>query len=210
MDTYLLWALNALYQELIDPQLTNNASSGFNNMLQTFLTTSPTTANPGSSATVPYPTLTPNLPVPEAAASGVQQAIHSAAAATGLSPALLQAVASVESGLNPHAVSPVGAVGLMQLMPQTAASLGVNPSNTAQNALGGAEFLKSLLNQFGQNLSLALAAYNAGPEAVTKYGGIPPYAQTQQYVHDVLSAYQTAGSNPTTPAATPADSSWTG
>jgi soluble lytic murein transglycosylase-like protein len=97
----------------------------------------------------------------------------------------------------------------MQLMPQTAASLGVNPDNLGQNALGGAELLKSLLNQFGQNLSLALAAYNAGPGAVAQYGGVPPYAQTQQYVADVLSVYKSA-SPATTPAATPANSSWTG
>nr|WP_207711643.1 lytic transglycosylase domain-containing protein [Sulfobacillus harzensis] len=134
----------------------------------------------------------------------VDGALAAAASATGLSPALLKAVATVESGLNPAAVSSAGAIGLMQLMPGTAAQLGVNPENAAQNAMGGAEYLKSLLGEFHQNLSLAVAAYNAGPGAVDEYGGIPPYQQTQHYVRAVLAQYQANMASPT-----PANSSST-
>lgn len=183
MDTYLLWALNTLLQELLDPNTGSNNVS--NQLFQSLVDNAPSAAPSTSSAM-----LSAGQPIPEAASSNVQAAIQNAAAATGLSPALLKAVATVESGLNPNAVSSAGAVGLMQLMPGTAQALGVNPENAAQNALGGAEYLKSLLGQFGQNLSLAVAAYNAGPGAVTQYGGIPPYAQTQHYVTDVLAAYK--------------------
>lgn len=209
MDVYLLWALNTLFQEILDPTLSAN-DTGFNQLLQN-LVTSP---NDDSANAWPAPEATATVspapvpaPIPETASTSVLQAIQNAALSTGLSPALLKAVATVESGLDPHAVSSAGAVGLMQLMPDTAQGLGVNPNNMAQNALGGAEYLKSLLNQFGQNVSLALAAYNAGPGAVQQYGGIPPYAQTQQYVRDVLAAYHTASNGS---PAKPANSSWTG
>lgn len=119
----------------------------------------------------------------------ISDLINQAAAKYGLSPALLTAVARQESGLNPSAVSNKGAVGVMQLMPGTAADLGVsNPYDPAQNIDGGARYLSQLLTQFGGDTSLALAAYNAGPGAVTKYGGIPPYAQTQNYVSSILAA----------------------
>ncbi|MDA8199193.1 MAG: lytic transglycosylase domain-containing protein [Thermaerobacter sp.] len=110
-----------------------------------------------------------------------------AASATGLSPQLLEAVARQESGFNPASQSPAGAVGVMQLMPGTARELGVNPANAAENISGGAHYLAELLVQF-KSLPLALAAYNAGPGAVERYGGVPPYAQTQHYVHDILAS----------------------
>lgn len=200
MDTYLLWALNTLFQELFDSQFPTPNSSA-STSFQSFLA-SPATESAGTNT---LPTAS-SVPTPEWASSSVHAAIQNAAAATGLSSTLLKAVATVESGLDPTAVSSAGAVGLMQLMPATAQSLGVNPNNTAQNALGGAEYLKSLLNQFNHNVSLALAAYNAGPGAVEQYGGIPPYAQTQQYVNDVLAAYRSS----IQPSTTPANSSWTG
>lgn len=114
---------------------------------------------------------------------------NEAAARNGLDPSLLKAVARVESGWNPAAISPAGAQGLMQLMPATAAALGVdNPRDTRQNLEGGARYLRNLLDRFHGNTDLALAAYNAGPGAVERYGGIPPYRETQQYVRRVAGA----------------------
>lgn len=107
---------------------------------------------------------------------------------------LLRAVAKAESGFNSKAVSKAGAMGVMQLMPGTARSLGVSdPYNARQNILGGAKYLKQNLDRFGGDVSLALAAYNAGPGSVTKYGGIPPYKETQNYVKKIMADY--AGNN---------------
>jgi hypothetical protein len=111
-----------------------------------------------------------------------------AGAKYGISPALLAAVAKTESGYNPSAVSPAGARGLMQIMPGTAKGLGVDPLNPAEAVDGAARLLKRNLKDFG-SLSLALAAYNAGGGAVRKYGGIPPYTETQNYVKKVQAEY---------------------
>ena len=104
----------------------------------------------------------------------------------GVDPALLAAVASQESGFDSRAVSPAGAQGLMQFMPATARSLGVDPLDPASAVDGAARYLADLGRQFGSP-SLALAAYNAGPGAVSRHGGIPPYPETQNYVRAVLS-----------------------
>jgi soluble lytic murein transglycosylase-like protein len=113
--------------------------------------------------------------------------IAEAAEKSGLSQALISAVISAESGFRPDAVSPAGARGLMQLMPGTARALGVaDPFDPQQNVLGGARYLEQQLRQFG-SIEKALAAYNAGPGAVQRYGGIPPYPETQNYVRRVLS-----------------------
>ncbi len=110
----------------------------------------------------------------------------------GLDEDFVKAVINQESGFNPNATSHCGAMGLMQLMPATAQGLGVSDAyNPEQNIEGGTKYLKGLMDRFGNDKSLALAAYNAGPNAVKKYGGIPPYAETQNYVKKVLSKYDT-------------------
>jgi soluble lytic murein transglycosylase-like protein len=114
--------------------------------------------------------------------------INAAAASNGIDPALLKGLVSQESGFNPNARSGAGAVGLTQLMPGTASALGVtNPLDPAQSLQGGAKYLREQLDRFGGDETLALAAYNAGPGAVQKYGGVPPYAETQNYVTSVMS-----------------------
>ena len=108
---------------------------------------------------------------------------------------LLKAIISVESGGDPSAVSSAGAMGLMQLMPGTALSYGVlNPWDPAQNVAGGARHFSDLLRDYHGDISLALAAYNAGAGAVARYKGIPPYAETSAYVSSVLIQYRAAGS----------------
>jgi soluble lytic murein transglycosylase-like protein len=105
-------------------------------------------------------------------------------------PALIKAIIANESGFNANATSNVGAQGLMQLMPGTAAGLGVTDAyDPAQNVAGGTKYIKGLLDRFNGDVRLAVAAYNAGPGAVEKYGGVPPYAETQNYVQNVLASY---------------------
>jgi soluble lytic murein transglycosylase len=108
----------------------------------------------------------------------------------GVPPALVKAVIHAESAFNPRAVSHKGAMGLMQLMPATARSLGVlEPFTAEQNVEGGTRYLRTLRERFG-NWTMALAAYNAGPEAVSRFNGIPPYGETQHYVRRVLTYYR--------------------
>jgi soluble lytic murein transglycosylase-like protein len=124
-----------------------------------------------------------------AAASGTPfgAEIDAAAARHGIDPSLLAGLVRQESGFDPRARSGAGALGLTQLMPATAQSLGVtDPLDPAQSLDGGARYLRQQLDRFGGDPALALAAYNAGPGAVQRFGGIPPYAETQNYVRNVL------------------------
>jgi soluble lytic murein transglycosylase-like protein len=123
--------------------------------------------------------------------------IQAAAQKYGVPSALIEAVIQQESGFNPTAQSGAGAGGLMQLMPATARGLGVTDVyDPAQSIDGGTHYLRDQLNRFGGNVRLALAAYNAGPGAVATYGGVPPYAETQRYVADVLRNYATYSASP--------------
>ncbi len=121
----------------------------------------------------------------------INRLVGMSSAQWNVDPNLVKAIIANESGFNANATSDVGAQGLMQLMPATAAGLGVtDPYDPAQNVWGGTRYIRSMLDRFDGNVPLAVAAYNAGPGAVEKYGGVPPYAQTQNYVQNVLASYQ--------------------
>lgn len=113
------------------------------------------------------------------------QTARSAARLHGVPEELFLRLVQQESGWNEQAVSAKGAIGLAQLMPETAAALGIDPADPAQNLDAGARYLRAQYDRFG-SWRLALAAYNAGPDAVTEYGGIPPYAETESYVNAIL------------------------
>ena len=155
-------------------------------------TTATTTATPTSTSS--------SLP----AGTPYAAEITAAAQANGLDPALLAGLVKQESGFNPTAGSPAGARGLTQLMPGTAAGLGVtNVLDPVQSLNGGAKYLKQQLDAFGGDVAKALAAYNAGPGAVKRFGGIPPYAETQNYVRIVqanAASYRTTSASPSSSA----------
>lgn len=124
----------------------------------------------------------------------IQNYVEEACAKERLEPTLLSAIIQVESNFNHKAVSPVGAKGLMQIMPFTAKELGkvkaLDPRDPRANILAGAHYFRELINQFQGDLKLAVAAYNAGPSAVLKHGGIPPYPETQSYVLKVMNEWK--------------------
>jgi soluble lytic murein transglycosylase-like protein len=122
--------------------------------------------------------------------SEIERYVDAAASANRVDPALVEAIIGAESGFDPTATSRAGARGLMQLMPQTAAELGVaDLGDPAANVRAGTRYLRSLLDRFG-DVTLAVAAYNAGPGAVERFGAVPPYAETRHYVRDVMARYR--------------------
>ena len=122
-----------------------------------------------------------------------KEMLREAALRSGLPPEFVQSVALVESGMRPDAISPKGAIGVMQLMPGTAKVLGADPRDTAQNIDAGTRLLRELLVKYNGDVVKALAAYNAGEGAVDRYQGVPPYNETRWYVKKVIDAYQKAG-----------------
>jgi soluble lytic murein transglycosylase-like protein len=147
----------------------------------------------GSSRTYSVPAAAAHVrttrPVSSARADAYEGLIKVHAEANGLSPDLVRAIIQVESAFNPFAVSSKGAMGLMQLMPPTAAEFGVqNPFDPGENIRAGAAYFRRLLDRYDQKVELALAAYNAGPTAVDRYGqSIPPYRETRAYVRKIVS-----------------------
>jgi soluble lytic murein transglycosylase-like protein len=168
--------------------------SSFADALSQASSPAPSTMAGTVAATLPTATLTADTSSTDpdsAAAAPYASEIDSAGTENGVDPLLLQSLIQQESGFDPNATSAAGAEGLTQLMPQTAASLGVtNPYDPTQSIEAGAKYLRGDLDRFGGNTSLALAAYNAGAGAVEQYGGVPPYAETQNYVQQVLGRYQ--------------------
>jgi len=148
-------------------------------------------SSPTRVASKPIAVDRPRRPPPARASDTIDHMIEREATAQGISPALVKAVVHAESSFHPHAVSPKGAMGLMQLMPKTALDLGVkNPFDPQENIRGGIHYLRKLLREFNNNITLSLAAYNAGAQQVLTHNGIPPFQETRRYVKKVHQLYQ--------------------
>ena len=157
----------------------DGAPGSFSSMVQAAM-------DPAAPAAAPVPSDAPAMVPP----AQIDQLVSQNAGRWGVDPALVKAIIANESGFNANATSKTGAQGLMQLMPGKAAGLGVTDSyDPGQNVFGGTRYIRGLLDRFHGDMRLAIAAYNAGPGAVEKYNGVPPYAETQNYVQNVLSSY---------------------
>jgi soluble lytic murein transglycosylase-like protein len=155
-----------------------------------------TYSGPGVYSDTGRRSLTPDIVAPAVrlAPAEISRAIQDASARHFISAPLVEAVAWQESRFNQAAVSPKGARGVMQLMPGTARTLGVDANDARANIEGGVVYLAQMLRRFEGDIPRALAAYNAGPEAVQRYGGVPPYAETQAYVRAILGRLSAVGS----------------
>jgi len=182
------------------PGAAQASSASFAAQLQSATAATPPVSATASSAAAGAVAGTSSLP----AGTPYAAEITAAADKHGVDPALLAGLVKQESNFNPNAGSPAGAQGLTQLMPATAASLGVtNVHDPAQALDGGAKYLRQQLDRFGGDVARALAAYNAGPGAVERFGGVPPYAETQEYVRRVqanAAEYRASGGTTATAA----------
>ena len=166
----------------------NNSAVKFGTLTQKKVEAKPITSNIFVDEPATIPTLSNISKTSEK--SHIKDLISRISKKHGVDEKLVNAVIKQESGYNPKAKSSAGAQGLMQLMPQTAKSLGVSdPYNPAQNVDGGVRYLKSMMEKYNGNLVLALAAYNAGPGNVDKYDGVPPFRETENYVKNILANY---------------------
>ena len=170
-------------QQITPPASQSVDGSSFSALVSAALGSDATQATVAQQSSAPAPDI---VPPPQ-----IEQLVNANAGAWGVDPALVKAIIANESGFDANATSKTGAQGLMQLEPSTAADLGVSNSyDPAQNVWGGTRYIRGLLDRFHGDMRLAVAAYNAGPQAVEKYGGVPPYAETQSYVQNVLGSYE--------------------